>query len=501
MQRATWPVITLERAAQSIGGAEGCLERADAGATAETLARELGIAEESAAYAIATAYFEEGNIHKARAFLEPQLARHPDLRFYQLMLRILCAMPQEADLQDMLALTRRSIPQENIPSDAQFLAHDLRPDRVLTLGFLCSFIDQPVARQGLEEMFRHLDRTRVRVVFFSHGVPVPPWLRAVVDRCLPVPSESPKLIAQSVMREGVDILLDLDGILVPQHATGVFQRRPAPVQASWWNTPFSTCLDSIRYFFVDEQMLPPRLYGTFKEKIVVLRQGFSLTMTLPELPVAPAPSQGGKSFVFGSFTALFKLNDAVLATWMEVLRRAPESMLVIKYAGAQTPRYRRRIAGFCARAGVDPARVHLWGSNRFDLMMQEYGQIDLALSPWSYGAGTTALNALWMGVPSICIEGNVIQNRSTPVLMRKAGLPEFIAANEEDYVAKAVHYALHPQALWEMRQCMRPKLTDFTCYNPRLFAQDFEQSCRAMWHDWLQGMCVQFPESIHAIQT
>ena len=65
----------------------------------------------------------------------------------------------------------------------------------------------------------------------------------------------------------------------------------------------------------------------------------------------------------------------------------------------------------------------------------------MALDPFPYNGGTTTSEAPWQGVPVICFDGDRWAARQGVSLLRAAGLEEFVAADLEGYVEKAVGWA------------------------------------------------------------
>ncbi len=56
------------------------------------------------------------------------------------------------------------------------------------------------------------------------------------------------------------------------------------------------------------------------------------------------------------------------------------------------------------------------------------------LDTFPYPGGTTTCEALWMGVPTLTLAGNTLLSRQGASLLACAGLADWVAANEADYV-------------------------------------------------------------------
>jgi predicted O-linked N-acetylglucosamine transferase (SPINDLY family) len=68
---------------------------------------------------------------------------------------------------------------------------------------------------------------------------------------------------------------------------------------------------------------------------------------------------------------------------------------------------------------------------------------------------------LWQGVPVLCFAGDRWASRLSASLMHHAGLDEFVAADADGFVDKAIalyHDPATPQRLAELRVVMRERL-------------------------------------------
>ena len=61
--------------------------------------------------------------------------------------------------------------------------------------------------------------------------------------------------------------------------------------------------------------------------------------------------------------------------------------------------------------------------------------MDIALDPIPLNSGTTAFDALWMGVPLVSIEGNWMGARMTSAILRAFGKEQWVAQSDDEYVA------------------------------------------------------------------
>jgi predicted O-linked N-acetylglucosamine transferase (SPINDLY family) len=65
-----------------------------------------------------------------------------------------------------------------------------------------------------------------------------------------------------------------------------------------------------------------------------------------------------------------------------------------------------------------------------------------------------------------------------------AGLPEWIAADADDYVSRAVAHAGDLQSLASLRNGLRQRVLASPIFNAPRFAHHFEAALRGMWQKW-----------------
>ena len=132
-----------------------------------------------------------------------------------------------------------------------------------------------------------------------------------------------------------------------------------------------------------------KLPQTFVEELV-RRPGCFLCYTPPQdaPAVGAAPVLERGFLTFGSFNALAKITDAVLALWARVLAAVPASRLVLKNKPFACSQTRALWMARLAAAGIEAWRVDLLPlapSNAEHL--SQYALVDVSLDPFPYAGG------------------------------------------------------------------------------------------------------------------
>jgi predicted O-linked N-acetylglucosamine transferase (SPINDLY family) len=308
--------------------------------------------------------------------------------------------------------------------------------------------------------------------------------KALVPRWRAIEAMRDAEAAARIREDAIDILVDLSG-----HTAGnrlpLFARKPAPVQATWLGYFATTGLAAMDYVIGDRWVLPEGEEGHFVERPWRLPDSY-LCFTPPQFDLAPGPLPALESgrITFGCFNNLMKLGDAVVAAWARLLQSVPEARLFLKTTQLSDAGLRARtLARFAAR-GVAPERLLLEGRAPRAELLAAYRSVDIALDPFPYPGGTTSLEALWMGVPVLTLRGERFVSRVGESILHTAGLADWVAQDEDDYLRRATDFAADLPALAALRAQLRPQLlASPLCDAPR-FARHLAEAWRGMWREW-----------------
>ena len=307
-------------------------------------------------------------------------------------------------------------------------------------------------------------------------------LRACFHEWNPLVGLSDMDAARKIHSDGVHILIDLSGHTA-KNRLPVFARKPAPVQVTWLGYFASTGLPEMDFILGDPYVTPHAEAAHFTEKIWQLPESY-LCFSPPEFDskVAPLPAYSNGFITFGCFNSLSRMTDEVVATRAAILHAVPESKLYLKDKQLDHKLGRDRVFSRFAAVDVAAERLILEGRSSREEYLECYSRVDIALSPFPYGGGTTSAEGLWMGVPVITNKGSHFLSRLGESIAHNSGLADWIASDKEEYVAKAVAHASNVDALSELRAGMRDRILDTPLFNVPRFAAHFEQAIKAMWN-------------------
>src|SRR4029077_8194312 len=105
-------------------------------------------------------------------------------------------------------------------------------------------------------------------------------------------------------------------------------------------------------------------------------------------------------------------------------------------------------------------------------------QVDMCLDTFPYSGGTTTNHALWMGVPTLTLAGHTPPGRQGAAMLGQVGLDAFVAKDDDDFLAKGLHWANDLAALAAVRSGLRQRVEQSAVCQPEVIATALERALR-----------------------
>lgn len=279
---------------------------------------------------------------------------------------------------------------------------------------------------------------------------------------------------EALLRESqLDALIELTGH-TDNNRLPVLALKPVPIQLTWAGYVGTTGLEAIDYLVTDSFHTPDGAELRYAETLLRFPCGYIAWEAPAYAPMpGPLPLLEKGYPTFGCLNNPSKLTGETLFLWAELLRRIPDSRLLLKYKGMDDPAVINRVLGLLAVGGIAPERVTMRGQTNHLQHLSTFSEVDVALDPRPYSGGLSTCEALWMGVPVVTWPGDTFASRHSLSHLTNAGLADTVAPDHESYLAIAEKLVADPESLAARRNSMRERMARSPLCDLDAFAEDF----------------------------
>ncbi|MDT3734800.1 MAG: tetratricopeptide repeat protein [Denitratisoma sp.] len=444
---------------------------------------------------IGKALMELGRYEESIAWYRKALALDPDAVGVEAVDCLLFARSYQSDFTPELYLAEARRYGEMVMAKARRPYQRWTADpaaQVLRVGMVSAdFLSHPVG-YFLESVLAHLKSPRLELVAYP-TVAEEDDLTARIKPCFsawhPIDNLGDEAAARRILDDGIHILIDLSGH-TSHNRLPVFAWKPAPLQVTWLGYFASTGVPGMDYLLADRISVPEPHQAHFTEKIWYLpdtRLCFTPPTAVEKLRPAMLPARRNGYLTFGCFQNLSKLNDGVLAVWGRIFKALPQARLRLRCKQMDDPAAQEVLLKRFTRAGIASERVKISGPVFREEYLAAHDEIDVILDTFPYPGGTTTCEALWMGVPTLTLAGNTLLARQGASLLTCAGLQDWVAHDEAEYVEKAVALTSDLDRLAQLRAGLRDQVLASPLFDAPRFAANLETALHEMWQSYLGG--------------
>lgn len=257
--------------------------------------------------------------------------------------------------------------------------------------------------------------------------------------------------AKLIREQEIDIVVDLHG-LTSGARPNIFIYRPAPYSVTYLGLPATTGHPEIDYVISDEFLIPDEYAPFYSEKPLHIQPVFQLSDDAR--PVGRKPTRAEKGlpedqFVFCCFNNNYKFNPPMFLTWMNILKRVPNSVLWLL---ADNEAARQNMIEFAELHNVDSNRLIFSGRVMPQDYLAQYQCADLFLDAFPFNGGTTCNDVLFMNLPVLTYSGMAFASRMAGALLHALELDEMITDSYQAYEDKAVEFATDVKLQQKIKQ-------------------------------------------------
>lgn len=431
---------------------------------------------------------DQGRIPEAEVYFRRALEINPGYSLAYSNLLFCMTHNDLVDADTLAAEHRRYGERYEQPLKALWRPHanSKKPARCLQVGFVSADLRNHAVAYFIEPILEHLAKDPQLCLHAfansTHYDAVSERLHKHFVHWHQVTTLSDTELAEHIRACGIDILIDLSGHTAG-HRMLTFARKPAPLQATWLGYLGSTGLTAMDFYLTDACWMPPGLLDQqFTEHLLQLPAYAPFLPSELSPPVNALPALRNGYLTFGSFNRTAKLSRSVISVWSRLLRAVPDARILIAAMPADGDG--GQLAAWFAEERIAADRLIFHTRSNMETYLRLHNEVDICLDTFPYNGGTTTWHAVWMGVPTVTIAGNMAQGRISTSILGQVGLEQFVASDLDDFVARASSWAQQLQALADIRHSLRERFTESPAARPDVIASSLASAFREMWGRW-----------------
>jgi predicted O-linked N-acetylglucosamine transferase (SPINDLY family) len=364
-------------------------------------------------------------------------------------------------------------------------ARPLDPGKRIVVGYVSSDFRTHSAAFAFLPVLRSHDKTNFQVNCYSCATKrdsLTTVFQSAADVWVDAAALSDDELADRIQADGVDVLVDLSGYTTGNRIS-VFARKPAPVQVTAWGSGTGTGLATMDYFFADPVIIPENVRHLFAERVHDLPAVITME-PITDIKPSELPMLRNGFVSFGVFNRIDKISDEALALWSRLLRSVTGSKIVVKHLALDEAFLRDALVGRFVAQGVAEDRVICLGSSERRDHLKAFENVDISLDPFPQNGGISTWESLYMGVPVVTKLGNGASSRAGGAILKAIGLDDWVADDDDGYVAIAQKFAAMPAHLEQLRAELPARIASSPAGNVTLYTRRVEAGYRQFWRDY-----------------
>jgi predicted O-linked N-acetylglucosamine transferase (SPINDLY family) len=451
---------------------------------------ELDPLSESAITLLGSCYAQQGDIATAIEHFDRALAIKPD--YEEAILKKIFALDfsrdgnfaaHQAARRDWWSAIGSKIPRRALRRPVP------DPNKRIVIGYVSSDFRSHSAAFAFMPVLRQHDHGMFEIVCYSCSPlhdPVTEQCRSLADVWVEAAQLSDDELADRIEADGVDILVDLSGHSGGNRLT-VFARKPAPIQVTAWGSGTGTGLRTMDFFLADPVTVPEEVRHLFAEKVYDLPCVIT-SEALPEMQPSALPMIRNGYVTFGVFNRIDKISEDALIVWSKIMQQVAGSKIVVKNAALDDPFLRDGLIGRFMSHGISPDRLRCIGASPRHQHLAEFAHIDISLDPFPQNGGVSTFESLQMGVPVVTKLGRSASSRLGGAIAKAVGLHDWVADDDDGYIAIARTYASRASHLEALRAKLPGRVAASAAGNGEIYTRRVEEGYRQFWRDYCAGI-------------
>ena len=288
----------------------------------------------------------------------------------------------------------------------------------------------------------------------------------------------------------IDIAIDLNGF-TKNHRSNVFFNRAAPIQVNYLGFLGTMGSKSYDYIISDKIVIPEQHKNYYHEKVVSLPfygasyQNKYLKDIKNKEFLRKDFSIPSDCFTFCCFNSTYKITPNIFDTWMKILKKVKNSVLIICEENEFIINNLQKQA---FKHNIKKEKLIFVNYLSKSDYLARYKVVDLFLDTYPYNGASTVSDAVSVGLPVLTYLGESFASRQAATHLNSVHLNEMITHTLNEYENLAIELAAKPAKLNEIKNKLLRNLPKSTFYNTKIYTKTLENSYLQMYERYQNSL-------------
>ena len=321
-------------------------------------------------------------------------------------------------------------------------------NKKIRIGYYAADFHQHAGMVNMEGIFKNHNKDEFEIIGFYYGNikkdDTHNRIKKNFDKFYYVNNLEDEEILNLSLENKIDIAIYRAGLTVNSRSS-IFSLKVAPIQINFLGYAGTTGQEGIDYIISDNFVVPKIHYKYYSENIICLpncyfpmdsnRKISNKKFTREDFNISK------NSFVFCSFNNSYKITKEEFEIWMDLLREVEHSTLLLL---ASDKLIKSNLQNEADKKNIDSARLIFVEKTNLEDHLSRHSIADLFLDSFNCNAHTSAVDALWAGLPILTKVGNSFASRVCGSILNFFEINELVTNSKDEYFHKAKNLANNP---------------------------------------------------------
>lgn len=378
---------------------------------------------------------------------------------------------------------------ENILISNNYKRENRNADDKIKIGYFSADFNKHAVSRLIYKMLCFHNKKKFKIYSYAYGFDKEDDLHNLIKKEVDVYRDIRDIgdhdVALLAKKDNLDIAIDLQGY-TDKSRLSIFANKVAPIQINYLGYPGTMGSKYIDYIVADQNLIPEKNYKFYSEKIIFMPHHYQVQNNELKISKAPLTKEDlglpKDCFVFCAINNTYKISPNIFDIWMRLLTKVKKSVLWLLDNG---PVSNKNLLNEAKARGINENRLVFAKRKPFEKYLAQLKYADIYLDTFTYNAGATASNVLFMGIPIITKIGNSYSARMASSLLKSIDLPELITTSSEAYERLALNLSTNPDKLKILKEKLKMNLKNKPLFNTKMFTKHFENGLEQVFKNYM----------------